>query len=171
MVPTGLAVWMEKVGVDPCRVTELGWWEDWICGYPNETSPGTTDLEPSSASNGTAGATDIPSPPAALPPRRLGSHLASSQSTLVGDGEILFGADQDRVELTEETKISGNITVGSGRSSVTTASQGSRLRFTCTPAQHNSGRGLTKRNKTLWASWYVQWDVPGSDPFGAFFGG
>ena len=84
---------------------------------------------------------------------------------------MIFWADQDRVDWTEETKISDNIAVGNTRSSPTTASQRNRLRFTCTPAQHNSGRGLLKRNKTLWASWYVQWDVPGSDPFGAFFGG
>ena len=30
------------------------------------------------------------------------------------------------------------------------------LRFTATPAQHFSGRGLFGRNKTLWASWVVQ---------------
>src|SRR5690349_1275598 len=30
------------------------------------------------------------------------------------------------------------------------------LRFTATPAQHFSGRGLTSRNRTLWASWVVQ---------------
>ena len=27
------------------------------------------------------------------------------------------------------------------------------LRFTCTPAQHSSGRGFTDQNLTLWASW------------------
>ena len=30
------------------------------------------------------------------------------------------------------------------------------LMFAATPAQHFSGRGLTDRNKTLWASWVVQ---------------
>lgn len=30
------------------------------------------------------------------------------------------------------------------------------LRFTATPAQHFSGRGLFGRNKTLWASWVVE---------------
>lgn len=30
------------------------------------------------------------------------------------------------------------------------------LRFTATPAQHFSGRGLLSRNATLWASWVVQ---------------
>jgi L-ascorbate metabolism protein UlaG (beta-lactamase superfamily) len=30
------------------------------------------------------------------------------------------------------------------------------LRFTATPAQHFSGRGLQSRNKTLWASWVIQ---------------
>jgi L-ascorbate metabolism protein UlaG (beta-lactamase superfamily) len=29
------------------------------------------------------------------------------------------------------------------------------LRFICTPAQHFSGRGVTDRNKTLWASWVI----------------
>ncbi|WP_338046204.1 MBL fold metallo-hydrolase [Polyangium spumosum] len=30
------------------------------------------------------------------------------------------------------------------------------VRFTATPAQHFSGRGLTSRNRTLWASWVVE---------------
>lgn len=30
------------------------------------------------------------------------------------------------------------------------------VRLTATPAQHFSGRGLTDRNKTLWASWVIQ---------------
>ena len=30
------------------------------------------------------------------------------------------------------------------------------VRFTCTPAQHFSGRGLTNRNGTLWAGWYLE---------------
>ena len=30
------------------------------------------------------------------------------------------------------------------------------VRLTATPAQHFSGRGLTDRNRTLWASWVVQ---------------
>lgn len=30
------------------------------------------------------------------------------------------------------------------------------LRVTATPAQHFSGRGLTDRNKTLWASWVIE---------------
>ncbi len=35
---------------------------------------------------------------------------------------------------------------------------GGALRFTATPAQHFSGRGLGDRNDTLWASWVVQTD-------------
>lgn len=30
------------------------------------------------------------------------------------------------------------------------------LRFTCTPAQHFSGRGLTDRSSTLWSSWVIR---------------
>ena len=30
------------------------------------------------------------------------------------------------------------------------------LRFTATPSQHFSGRGLSDRNRTLWASWVIQ---------------
>ncbi|MFS4492430.1 MBL fold metallo-hydrolase [Maribacter sp. 2308TA10-17] len=30
------------------------------------------------------------------------------------------------------------------------------LRFTCAPAQHFSGRGLTDRAKTLWSAWAIQ---------------
>ena len=34
-----------------------------------------------------------------------------------------------------------------------------RLKIAATPAQHFSGRGLTDRNKTLWASWIVSGPV------------
>ena len=44
--------------------------------------------------------------------------------------------------------------------------KGQRLRLTATPAQHFSGRGLFDRDKTLWASWAVEWD-----DFGLWFGG
>jgi len=30
------------------------------------------------------------------------------------------------------------------------------LKFSCTPAQHFSGRGLSDRDKTLWCSWVIQ---------------
>ncbi len=40
------------------------------------------------------------------------------------------------------------------------------LTITATPSQHFSGRGLTDRNKTLWASWHIQWPS-----FSAWFGG
>lgn len=30
------------------------------------------------------------------------------------------------------------------------------IRFHCTPARHFSGRGLTDRNRRLWASWYIE---------------
>ncbi|TFK38375.1 beta-lactamase superfamily domain-containing protein [Crucibulum laeve] len=32
----------------------------------------------------------------------------------------------------------------------------SKVEFVCTPAQHNSGRGITDQRKTLWASWVVR---------------
>ena len=38
--------------------------------------------------------------------------------------------------------------------------------FTATPAQHFSGRGLSDKNKTLWASWAIR-----NDEFNLFFSG
>jgi L-ascorbate metabolism protein UlaG (beta-lactamase superfamily) len=43
--------------------------------------------------------------------------------------------------------------------------------FACTPAQHNSGRGLHGQNRTLWASWYLTCPLPGGDSFKIYFGG
>lgn len=43
---------------------------------------------------------------------------------------------------------------------------GEQITITATPAQHFSGRSLTNRDSTLWASWAVAW----SD-FNAWFGG
>jgi len=33
------------------------------------------------------------------------------------------------------------------------------VKFICTPAQHNSGRGLMDQNATLWASWVIDFSV------------
>ncbi|KAI9364161.1 beta-lactamase superfamily domain-containing protein [Pilaira anomala] len=43
------------------------------------------------------------------------------------------------------------------------------LKFTCTPCQHFSGRGLLDRNKTLWASWCIENAKDGTGK--VFFGG
>lgn len=44
------------------------------------------------------------------------------------------------------------------------------LRFTATPAQHFSGRGLRDGNRTLWASWVIE-DLQGNRPLRVFFSG
>jgi len=46
------------------------------------------------------------------------------------------------------------------------ASKGDKLRVVCTPCQHFTGRSLTDRNDTLWASWSVQSSVGGKVWFG-----
>lgn len=45
------------------------------------------------------------------------------------------------------------------------AKEQGRVVFTCTPTQHNSGRGLHDQGATLWASWAVKqtWREPISD--------
>lgn len=46
------------------------------------------------------------------------------------------------------------------------------LKFTCTPCQHFSGRGLFDRNKTLWASWCIEGVAEGGKTIGkVYFGG
>lgn len=48
----------------------------------------------------------------------------------------------------------------------TLAVGGQSIRIVATPSQHFSGRSLTDRNRTLWASWSIAWD-----DFHAWFGG
>jgi L-ascorbate metabolism protein UlaG (beta-lactamase superfamily) len=62
--------------------------------------------------------------------------------TALGVGEHLerFGVAPDQIselDWNESTEVGG-------------------IRFTATPAQHFSGRGLTSRNRTLWASWVLR---------------
>jgi N-acyl-phosphatidylethanolamine-hydrolysing phospholipase D len=52
-----------------------------------------------------------------------------------------------------------------------TTSDAGRLHLTCTPAQHNSGRSLFRRNSTLWATWSLKYDLPSGETFRCFFGG
>jgi L-ascorbate metabolism protein UlaG (beta-lactamase superfamily) len=42
------------------------------------------------------------------------------------------------------------------------------LTIHCTPARHFSGRGMVGRNKTLWASWFME---TGSGDWSVYFGG
>lgn len=48
---------------------------------------------------------------------------------------------------------------------VATHTGGAKVSFTCTPTQHNSGRGLADQGATLWASWAVKqtWSEPVSN--------
>ena len=46
-----------------------------------------------------------------------------------------------------------------------------RFRIICTPAQHNSGRSIFGKNKTLWATWFLDYTLPSGDHFRCFFGG
>ena len=45
------------------------------------------------------------------------------------------------------------------------------IRIVCTPAQHNSGRNLLRKNKSLWATWLLEWTRSSGDTFRCFFGG
>lgn len=45
------------------------------------------------------------------------------------------------------------------------------LRVICTPALHNSGRSLCQMDKTLWATWYLEYTLPNRSLWRCFFGG
>ncbi|WVO16540.1 hypothetical protein L204_104219 [Cryptococcus depauperatus] len=64
-------------------------------------------------------------------------------------------------------------------SSETLIDKRDKIRIICTPAQHNSGRLSYGKNRTLWATWYLECSLPGdcfdkySEPrlWRCFFGG
>lgn len=75
----------------------------------------------------------------------------------VGDRLVGWGVSKDKVrqfDWWQGTEIDG-------------------LRFTATPAQHFSGRGLTDGDRTLWASWVIEDPSrgPGDDGLKVFFSG
>jgi L-ascorbate metabolism protein UlaG (beta-lactamase superfamily) len=43
-----------------------------------------------------------------------------------------------------------------GHTTAGSASEDTMLRITCTPAQHNSGRGVLDQGKTLWCGWVIE---------------
>ena len=55
--------------------------------------------------------------------------------------------------------------------SQTTLTNDTIIIVTCCPAQHNSGRGVFHRNKTLWASWYLTCALPDGSEYKVYFGG
>jgi L-ascorbate metabolism protein UlaG (beta-lactamase superfamily) len=51
------------------------------------------------------------------------------------------------------------------------AQDGATLRISAAPARHFSGRGLTNRNGTLWASWFFTLNGDAPDPARVYYGG
>lgn len=76
-------------------------------------------------------------------------------------------ADSEVTELDwwgeRELRLGGG-SEGAGPSGV--AAVGDKLRVVCTPCQHFTGRSLTDRNDTLWASWSVSSSAGGKVWFG-----
>ncbi|OCF76689.1 hypothetical protein I204_02390 [Kwoniella mangroviensis CBS 8886] len=45
------------------------------------------------------------------------------------------------------------------------------LKVVCCPAQHNSGRRVFGKNKTLWCTWWIEYNMPNGQRWKCFFGG
>ena len=185
LVPMGLKEWFEKRGVSSDRVTELRWWEAVLKSSPaldedkilhsddggTVTTPITIQVEQTRPVKKpsirwptvnprpglevelvVSGSEPIDYPVLAPPnvknaskPCRDPTHTVCSLPPKISEMEAPGGTSfQSRKDTT--------------------------IRFACTPAQHNSGRGVCK-NKTLWASWYLEIVSSDHPSLKVFFGG
>jgi L-ascorbate metabolism protein UlaG (beta-lactamase superfamily) len=97
----------------------------------------------------------------------IASPLTSVKESEDGDDQVQ-SALAERPEAvispkdSSETLVPSPTTINPTSSTSTKVAQ-RRIRLVCCPAQHNSGRGLLSRNKTLWASWYLIHEGLGTD--------
>lgn len=76
---------------------------------------------------------------------------------------IECGIPEDRVtdlDWWESAYLSGTESPGTGR-----------LKVSCTPAQHSSGREASEADAALWSGWYLQYEPPEGTPYRVFFAG
>lgn len=50
-------------------------------------------------------------------------------------------------------------------------SEAGRLKVSCTPAQHSSGRDTSEADSALWSGWHLQHELPDGKPYRVFFAG
>ena len=121
---------------------ELGWWEETVYDLPSSaSSPKSQEVFVSKAVE--------------VPVEDDDRSISSSSSTLV---------DMDEKQIDSEACETASTLVDPSELVNT-------VKIICTPAQHNSGRGLLRWNQTLWASWIIELPRHGNEPWRVFFGG
>lgn len=96
-----------------------------------------------------------PSRPTTSPPGLTKLEVDIPSGSLTGE------ADETEPLLSPTSTVFTDATLGAEPS----------ITVTCCPAQHNSGRSLFKRNKTQWASWYLNCELHDGDQFRIYFAG
>lgn len=161
LVPSGLKVWFEKLVIDTARICELGWCEDKVSHLgdrirrtemSNGDRPLVSVLGRDSEALSAIPTISLPYS-SSLSPKEListtGKRAAKDEADML---EHLDDAD-DNDDAGEDIVTLGNYIVERPAPFVQTmAGTSSTLRFICTPTQHDSGRSLFKRNRTLWAN-------------------
>ncbi|WWC59215.1 uncharacterized protein I303_101765 [Kwoniella dejecticola CBS 10117] len=142
-VPTGLKETLESFGVPSQRITEMGWWEKTAFDFGSNRK---TEMQDESSFETGAIAQD-----AICFEKQKGSgneHIivptlpySESASALA-----LAGSEEDVIAPASTHPHSAKLP-GDGS-----------IRIVCCPAQHNSGRSLFDKNKTLWATWLIESD-------------
>ncbi|WVW78710.1 hypothetical protein I302_100670 [Kwoniella bestiolae CBS 10118] len=168
-VPQGLKALLSKFGVSSGRVREMNWWEEDLLPLSHESkgsasSPGlkverTVYMSASSPTKSQSSLSEKEYQSLALSP--------VPEVNNNGIDEVPFSPKSHIPPITPST-LCNTISTPSP-----TGNEGGRggMKIVCCPAQHNSGRKLFGKNKTLWCTWWIEWELPGGEWWKCFFGG
>ncbi|WWD00330.1 hypothetical protein V866_007242 [Kwoniella sp. B9012] len=165
-LPQGLRVLLTKFGIGSTNVKEMNWWDkDVLFLFLNSsdsqaTSPilkveRTVYMSASSPIKSQSALSEEECQALSLSPVNEEQHI----------DEVPFSPKSYVSPLTPSTLCN------TFASSSTNKRVDDTLKIVCCPAQHNSGRKVFGKNKRLWCTWWIEYDMPNSQKWKCFFGG
>ncbi|WWC87131.1 uncharacterized protein L201_002017 [Kwoniella dendrophila CBS 6074] len=158
-VPNGLKSILIKFGVLSYKITELGWWRESVIPLSQVSHTSSKpDLLPKIE---TVNPLDIGS---SSPTKAEDSHPKNDV-----ENDTPFSPSSFKTALSQTE--SENTMVPSPEAPTSRSSSSNGLKIVCCPSQHNSGRNLFGKNKTLWCTWWIELELPNGKIWKCFFGG
>ncbi|WVQ69007.1 uncharacterized protein L199_007219 [Kwoniella botswanensis] len=165
-VPQSLGALLTKFGIDSTHVKEMNWWDEDVFSL-SLNSPDSQGSSPGLKVERTVYMS-------ASSPIKSQLSLSGEECQALSLSPVKEEQHIDEVPFSPKSYASP-LTPSTLWDTVASSSTNKRvddtLKIVCCPAQHNSGRKLFGKNKTLWCTWWIEYDMPNSQRWKCFFGG